>query len=151
RPHHEMRALLAPASWRWRHAGDAVAAMLAGRAAVDQRQRRRAPVETGPVAAEAESFAVDDLGVLARLLIRPGVLLALALTGLAVIADRGVLGTHLHGGRLLPAPGGARDLWSSYAAGWHSVGMGSTTPAPPVIAVVALLSTVLLGKVWLAV
>ena len=151
RAHHEVRGLLAPATWRWRHAGDALAAVVAGRAAVDERQRRRAPVETGPVAAEAESFAVDDLGVLARALIRPGVLLTLALTALAMIADRGVFGSTLHGGRLLPAPDGSADLWSAYAAGWHAVGMGSTTPTPPVVAVLAVLSTILLGKVWLAV
>ena len=151
RAHREIRGLLAPATWRWRHAGDALAAVVAGRAAVDQRQRRRAPVETGPVAAEAESFAVDDLGVLARALVRPGVVLTFALTALAMIADRDLFGSALHGGRLLPAPDGSADLWSAYAAGWHAVGMGTTTAAPPIVAVVAVLSTILLGKVWLAV
>lgn len=150
RPHREVRGLLAPASWRWRHAGDALAAVVAGRAAVDQRQRRRAPVETGPVDESAESFAFDDLGVLTRLLSRPGVLLLLGLTAAALIADRGVLGA-VHGGRLLPAPAGASDLWSSYVAGWHPVELGSTTAAPPILAVLAILSTLTLGKVWLAV
>src|SRR3954447_9240310 len=150
RAHHEIRGLLAPAGWRWRHAGDAMAAVLAGREALDQRQRRRAPVETGPVDEHSESFAVDDLGVLARFITRPGVLLLIGLSVLAVFADRGVLGS-LHGGRLLPAPGGASDLWSSYVAGWHAVDLGSTTATPPFIAVLATLSTLALGKVWLAV
>ena len=150
RSHHEIRGLLAPAGWRWRHAGDAVARLLAGREALDQRQRRRAPVETGPVDEHSESFAVDDLGVLARFITRPGVLLLIGLSALAVFADRGALGS-LHGGRLLPAPGGASDLWSSYVAGWHAVDLGSTTATPPFIAVLATLSTLALGKVWLAV
>src|SRR3954451_22632487 len=132
RSHHEIRGLLAPAGWPWRHAGDAVARLLAGREALDQRQRRRAPVETGPVAEHSESFAVDDLGVLARFITRPGVLLLIGLAVLAAFADRGVLGS-LHGGRLLPAPGGASDLWSSYVAGWHAVDLGSTTATPPFI------------------
>ena len=151
RPHHDLRGLLAPAGWRLRHAGDAMAELVAGRAARDHRERRRAPVETGPVAAEAESFALDDLGVLARLLARPGVVLVLALVAVALIADRGVLGGQLHGGRLLPPTAGSADLWSLYAATWHPVGLGSTTATPPVIAVLALLSSILLGKVWLAV
>src|SRR3954470_3086783 len=150
RAHHEIRGLLAPAGWRWRHAGDAVASVLAGREALDQRQRRRAPVETGPVDEHSESFAVDDLGVLTRFLSRPGVLLLVGLTLVALIADRGVLGS-VHGGRLLPAPGGASDLWSSYIAGWHAVDLGSTVATPPIIAVLAALSTLALGKVWLAV
>src|SRR5207245_866548 len=62
RPHRELRRLLAPPAWRWRHTADGFAALFAGREALATRQRRRAPVETGPVAAEAESFAVDDLG-----------------------------------------------------------------------------------------
>ena len=150
RAHHEIRGLLAPAAWRWRHAGDALAGLLAGREALDQRQRRRAPVETGPVDEHSESFAVDDLGVLTRFLSRPGVLLLVGLTVVALIADRGVLGS-VHGGRLLPAPGGASDLWSAYTAGWHGVDLGSTTATPPVVAVLAALSTLALGKVWLAV
>lgn len=151
RPHHELRPLLAPASWRWRRAADVIAGAFAGRDALAERRRRRAPVETGPVADEAESFAVDDLGVVARFFTRPGVVVVVALTVLALVADRALFGDVLHGGRLLPAPGGASDLWSDYLAGWHSVGLGSTTPTPPWVAVLALLSTVLLGKAWLAI
>jgi GT2 family glycosyltransferase len=151
RAHREIRPLLAPASLRWRHLGDAVAAAVGGRAAAEHRRRRRAPVETGPVAEEAESFDVDDLGVLQRFARRPGVLLALGLTVLALVVDRRLLGGALHGGRLLPAPGGASDLWHTYAQSWHPVGLGSTTNAPPALAVLALFSTVLLGKVWLLV
>ena len=40
----------------------------------------------------------------------------------ALVAERRVLSTGggvLAGGRLLPAPGGARDLWDAYAAAWR--------------------------------
>ena len=151
RPHRQLRSLLAPASWRARRAGDAFTAVFGGRAAVDERQRRRAPVETGPVSAEAESLSVDDLGVLARFFTRPGVLLALALTAVALVADRHLLGGVVHGGRLLPAPGGASDLWSAYLASWHPVELGSATSAPPFLAELGLLAGVLFGKAWLAV
>jgi len=151
RSHREIRPLLAPASLRWRHLGDALTAAVGGRAAAEQRRSRRAPVETGPVAEEAESFDVDDLGVLQRFVRRPGVLLALGLTVAAVIVERRLLGGSLHGGRLLAAPDGASDLWRTYTQGWHPVGLGSTTTAPPALAVLALFSTLLLGKVWLAV
>jgi len=135
RAHREIRPLLAPASLRWRHLGDAIAGAVGGRAAAEQRRQRRAPVETGPVAEEAESFDVDDLGVLQRFVRRPGVLLAIGLTVAAVLVDRRLLGGSLHGGRLLSAPGGVSDLWRTYTQGWHPVGLGSTTTAPPALAV----------------
>jgi GT2 family glycosyltransferase len=151
RSHREVRPLLAPASLRWRRLGDAVAAAVGGRSAAEHRRRRRAPVETGPVAEEAESFDVDDLGVLQRFARRPGVLLAVGLTLVALVIDRRLLGGQLHGGRLLNAPAGASDLWRTYTQGWHPVGLGSTTTPSPALAVLALLSTVLFGKVWLTV
>ncbi|MBV9291763.1 MAG: glycosyltransferase family 2 protein [Frankiales bacterium] len=149
-PHRELRSLLAPAAWRWRRAGDALAALFAGQAAAELRSRRRAPIESGPVADEAESLDLGDSGVLLRLVRRPGVLFALVLVVVGLVGSRHFLGGTLHGGRLLPAPGGAGDLWSAYRADWHPVGLGSTATAPPYLAVLALLSSVLLGKVWLA-
>ena len=149
--HRDVRGLLARPAHRWRLFGDQLAAAFRGRGAVEQRSRRRAPVETGPVSAESESMDLDDDGMLSRTLRRPGVLLAGGLTVLGLVADRSVLGGTLHGGRLLAAPAGASDLWSTYLAGWHSVGLGSTQPTPPALAVLALLSSVLAGKVWLAV
>jgi GT2 family glycosyltransferase len=82
---------------------------------------------------------------------RPLLWLSVLLVVLALVADRSVLSGTLHGGRLLPVPGGASDLWSTYRAGWHAVGLGSTAPTPPWIAVLAAVSTVMLGKPWLVV
>ena len=147
----DLRRLLAGPAQRWRLFGDQVAGAFRGRDVVEERSRRRAPVETGPVDVAAESMILDDARMLVRFVRRPGVLLAAALTVLGLVADRSVLGGVLHGGRLLAAPAGSSDLWSTYVAGWHSVGLGSTQSASPALAVVALLSTLLLGKAWLAV
>ncbi|MCA1713223.1 MAG: glycosyltransferase family 2 protein [Actinobacteria bacterium] len=92
-------------------------------------------------------------GALRRLVARPAVALTGGLLLLALVAERAVLsvrGGTLHGGRLLPVPAGARDLWASYADSWHPVSVGSPVDAHPAVAVLAALSTVLLGKPWLA-
>ena len=149
--HGDLRGLLAPPTWRWRRLGDTLAATVGGRRAAEERARRRAPLETGPVSDDAESMDLDDTGVLVRALRRPGVLLAIGLTVLGLAACRDLLDGALHGGRLLPAPSGAGDLWSLYTASWHPTGLGSTTATPPYVAVLAVLSTLLLGKAWLVV
>lgn len=110
-------------------------------------------VETGPV--DDDAMFLDDSapGPLRRLLVRPGVLLVLGLLVLTGIAARGLWfgeGTLL-GGALLPAPDGAGDLWRTYTEAWHDVGPGSATPAPPYLAALAALATLLLGKAPLAV
>jgi GT2 family glycosyltransferase len=112
--------------------------------------RRRVAVESGPVSEEVESLA-DEISAVGEFLRRPASLLLIVMSLLAVIAERHVLSGTLHGGRLVPAPGGAGDLWSSYFSGWHASNIGSTTPASPSIALIALLSTLLLGKAWLAI
>jgi hypothetical protein len=76
-------------------------------------------------------------------------------TGLLVvslIATRQLFGSGvLSGGRLLPAPPGARDLWASWFATWHAGPAGGTAaPAAPWTPWLALLSTVTLGRPGLA-
>ena len=92
-------------------------------------------------------------GAMRRWFRRPGVLLTLALTLVSLVAARDLLSTRelLGGGALVPAWGGASDLWAEYLSGWHPVGLGSASGAPPYAGVLALLATVLLGKPWLAV
>jgi GT2 family glycosyltransferase len=101
---------------------------------------------------EDEPFS-DDPGPLRRFLGHPGVLVVLALTGVAVAAERSLIvsAERLGGGALVPAWGGASDLWAQYLAGWHPVGLGSDTGSAPYVGVLALLSTLLFGKPWLAV
>ncbi|HEY2553081.1 MAG TPA: glycosyltransferase [Streptosporangiaceae bacterium] len=95
---------------------------------------------------------LTDTGLAQRILTSPAVLLFAALTVVALVAERSLLGGGpLAGGGLVPAWGGASGLWGEYLQGFHPAGIGSSTTAPPYLAVVALLGTVLGGKPWLAV
>jgi GT2 family glycosyltransferase len=145
--HRELRHLLPKGVGRWRSSPFRI-----GRAHPDRsgRPTTSGSGETGPVAEESESLSLDD-SVFARFFRRPATLLVVVMSLLALIADRHLFSTVLHGGRLLPAPNGASDLWSTYLAAWHPSMLGSATPAPPSLAILAALSTLALGKVWLVV
>ena len=107
--------------------------------------------------------AGDDLppppgdSLIRRVLTSPAVLLVAGLALVALVAERPLTGSvlagsgTLGGGALVPAWGGASDLWREYLAGYHGTGLGSSASAPPYLAVVAALATVLGGKPWLAV
>ena len=100
---------------------------------------------------EDEQF-VDQQSVVRRVIGHPGVQLFVALLLISLIAERRLLGTSpLGGGALVPAWGGAAALWHEYLSGFHAVGVGSSASAPPYLAVVAGLATLLGGQAWLAV
>ncbi len=143
--HGDLRRLFPPAGSRWRSS-----AVLSGLSTELAPSRRRVAVESGPVSEEAESLT-NDISVLGGLIRRPASVLFIVMSLLALIADRHILSGSLHGGRLLPAPAGASDLWSTYTASWHPAAVGSTTPTPPSLGLLAILATILLGKAWLAV
>jgi GT2 family glycosyltransferase len=112
------------------------------------RARLAALVDRPPAAAPGPA---DSTG-LRRLTGRPGVLLVLALLVVTLVAERALLGGGLLlGGRLLPAPESAADLWSAYTASWSGSSVGSDDPAPPLLALLALPATLLLGSAPLAV
>ena len=72
-----------------------------------------------------------DTGLVQRLLTNPGVLLFLALTVIALVAERSLLSASpLTGGQLVPAWGGASGLWSEYLQGFHPAGIGSAASTP---------------------
>ncbi|HEU5417522.1 MAG TPA: glycosyltransferase, partial [Streptosporangiaceae bacterium] len=97
-------------------------------------------------------FLLTDSGLVQRVLTSPVVLLFLALLIITGVAERSLLSAgSLGGGALLPATGGASGLWHSYLQAFHPSGVGSPSAAPPYLAVVAALATVLAGKAWLAV
>ena len=99
-----------------------------------------------------DDFMLVDNGLAQRILTHPGVLLVAGLTVIALVAERSLLGAGtLTGGALTPAWGGAAALWHEYLQGFHPAGIGSATSAPPYVAVVAALATVLGGKPWLAI
>ncbi|WP_243723076.1 glycosyltransferase [Actinomadura sp. 7K507] len=101
---------------------------------------------------DGESDSAEP-GPIRRFLARPGVMVVLLLAAVAAAAERSLLTAagRLGGGALVPAWGGASDLWAQYLSGWHPVGLGSDAGSPPYIGVLAVLSTVLFGKPWLAV
>lgn len=162
-PHRAVGRLLAPPSATLRHLGEALGSLgTQHRPAGTGRHRSGGAaepgaslgaVESGPGSEELDEVVSSPTGGLLRVLRRPGVALTLGLVLLALVAERGLVGGggRLLGGALLPAPDGASDLWRTYASAWHPVGLGDGSTAPPWLAVVALLATVLLGKASLAV
>jgi GT2 family glycosyltransferase len=146
-PHRDLRHLFPSGAGRWRASPLRIGGLGTERVLPI---RSGGGSETGPVSEEAESLNTGDSAV-AAFLRRPGTVLFVLMSVLALVAERHVLGTTLHGGRLLPAPNGSSDLWSTYTASFHPTSVGSTVPAPPSLAILALLSTILLGKAWLAV
>nr|WP_055506647.1 glycosyltransferase family 2 protein [Nonomuraea pusilla] len=143
----QVRRLMSPPGASYRRLLDMVQGFLAGEGPVDSAGRHHA------FAADDEAqIAPEEPGAVKRLAGRPGVLLVAALTVVALVAQRSLLGGgRLGGGALVPVTGGARDLWTFYTEGFHDVGLGSTEWAPPYVAVMAALATLALGKTWLAV
>ncbi|WP_431894066.1 glycosyltransferase [Nonomuraea sp. bgisy101] len=148
-----VKRLLTPPGAGYRRLRDLVQGFLAGEGPVESAGRHHAVVAPP---SEDDEVILDDSGFLRRFLSRPGVLLTLALTLVALAAERHVLGSlaggpSLGGGALVPVVGDASDLWRFYLEGFHDSGLGSTAWAPPYVAVVAALSSLLLGKTWVAV
>jgi len=101
---------------------------------------------------EEDAQFEDTQSTARRIIGHPGVQLFAVLLLISLIAERRLLGTSpLGGGALVPAWGGSAALWQEYLAGFHAVSVGSTASAPPYLAVVAALATVLGGQGWLAV
>lgn len=149
----EIEQFMPPRGALSRNAIDTIWSQLRGdRGSADQDASRHRSVETGPVSEEAEVLETDSTALIKKLLRKPIVAVGGGLTLIALIAARSMLlGGALSGGALLPSPGGSADLWSAYLAGWHGVGLGSTSYAPPYLGLLAILSTVLFGKASLAV
>jgi GT2 family glycosyltransferase len=95
---------------------------------------------------------VDPPSLPRRIMASTGAQLFAVLLVLSLVAERRLLGANpLGGGALVPAWGGASALWAEYLAAFHAVGVGSAASAPPYLAVVAALATVLGGQAWLAI
>ncbi|PRY01493.1 glycosyltransferase [Allonocardiopsis opalescens] len=133
----------------WARAVETAAGILTPGSGSDNAGRHQA---AGDPDAEDDDPLQDEGSLLRRTFTHPGVLLILGLALIALIAERSLLGGgRLGGGALVPVWGGASDLWEIYLSGAHDVGAGSDTAAPPYVAVLAMLSTLFLGKPWLAV
>ncbi|WP_019608114.1 glycosyltransferase family 2 protein [Nocardiopsis sp. CNS-639] len=113
---------------------------------------RHQAVTAPPAAEDEDEIPTDTAGFVRSVLLRPGVLLVLALAAVALVAERSLLlGDLLAGGALPPVAGGAGDLWNLYLSGSPDSGLGAADPVPPYVGLLALLSTLTLGKPWLAV
>ena len=77
---------------------------------------------------------------------RPEVIGFLAIAVISLVNSRNRLGA-IVGAALPISPSGATDLWRTYFESWHQVGMGSSLATPPWVAVTAIASLAVLGKV----
>ncbi|MEW2302402.1 glycosyltransferase [Streptomyces sp. NPDC006655] len=149
----ELRALFPPPGATVRATVEQVAGNFFGADdEVSAAGRHGGAVESGPGGDDADFLEIEQFARLKRIARKPGPVLFLALLLISLAACRALLGSGaLAGGALLPAPGSAGALWSSYLDAWHAVGAGGTPAAPPYLAIVASLATVLFGSTGLAV
>ncbi|MFF8099507.1 glycosyltransferase [Streptomyces sp. NPDC016640] len=151
----ELRALLPPPGATVRVTVEQVAGDLVGRSdpeAVTGAGRHGGAIESGPGGDDADFLQVEQFARLKRIARRPGPVLFLMLLLVSLAACRALIGGGaLGGGALLPAPADAGELWARYTDAWHAVGAGGTGSAPPYLAVVAALASLLLGSTGLAV
>ncbi|KRV48725.1 family 2 glycosyl transferase [Wenjunlia vitaminophila] len=152
-PASELRPLFPPPGATVRLTVEQLAGSVVGRAGEQEASAgRHGAVESGPGDEDADFLEVENFARLKRLARKPAPVLFASLLLVSLVACRDLYGGGaLFGGSLLPVPGGASDLWTRVTDGWHTVGTGGTTSAPPYLAVLAVLATVLLGKVSLAV
>nr|WBO78373.1 glycosyltransferase family 2 protein [Streptomyces sp. SBE_14.2] len=108
-------------------------------------------LESGPGGDDADFLEIEQFARLKRIARKPGPVLFLVLLLVSLAACRALLDAGaLAGGALLPAPADAGDLWARYLDSWHAVGAGGTASAPPYLAIVAMLATLLFGSTGLA-
>lgn len=81
---------------------------------------------------------VNRKRILAATLFAPPLLLAVGLTLVALAVNWQRLGLDLAGGRLLPLAD-LGQTWSSYLAGWHPAGGGTSAQSPAALAVIGIL------------
>ncbi|MEU9555353.1 glycosyltransferase family 2 protein [Streptomyces fumanus] len=151
----ELRALFPPPGATLRATVEQAAGSLLGGSDAETAAgagRHGGAVESGPGGDDAEFLEVEQFARLKRVARKPGPVLFLVLLLVSLTACRALFGGGvLSGGALLPAPDGVGALWSRYTDAWHTVGAGGTGSAPPYLAIVAVLGSVLLGSAGLAV
>ncbi|MFE9685545.1 glycosyltransferase [Streptomyces sp. NPDC006285] len=150
----ELRALFPPPGATVRATVEQAAGNLVGRSdpELNAAGRHGGAVESGPGGDDADFLQVEQFARLKRVARKPGPMVFVVLLFFSLIACRELLGGGaLAGGALLPAPADSAELWSRYLDGWHPVGTGGTQSAPPYLALVAMLASVLFGSTGLAV
>ena len=128
---------------------DFITGVLSGEPVIGTGGRHQAVTAPAP---EDEETPTDTGGFLRRAVLRPGPILVIVLTAVALVAERSLLwGPLLAGGALPPVTGSAADLWNLYLSSAPDSGLGSGSAVPPHVGILALLSTITLGKPWIAV
>ncbi|MFF5042332.1 glycosyltransferase [Streptomyces nigra] len=151
----ELRALFPPPGATVRATVEQAASSLVGRSDPEVASgagRHGSAIESGPGGDDADFLEIEQFARLKRIARKPAPVLFLVLLLVSLIACRELLGGGaLAGGALLPAPADVGELWSHYVDAWHPVGAGGTASAPPYLAIVATLASLLLGSTGLAV
>ncbi|MFJ5531459.1 glycosyltransferase [Streptomyces sp. NPDC093261] len=150
----ELRPLFPPPGATVRATFEQVASNLVGRSdpEVSSAGRHGGGLESGPGGDDADFLELEQFARLKRIARKPGPLLFAVLLLVSLVACRALLGGGaLAGGALLPAPTDSSELWSRYLDAWHPLGAGGTHSAPPYLALVALLASLLFGSTGLAV
>ncbi|MFI9800221.1 MULTISPECIES: glycosyltransferase family 2 protein [unclassified Streptomyces] len=151
----ELRALFPPPGATVRATVEQVASSVVGRSDPEVASgagRHGSAIESGPGGDDADFLEIEQFARLKRIARKPAPVLFLVLLLVSLIACRELLGGGaLAGGALLPAPADAGELWAHYVDAWHPVGAGGTASAPPYLAIVATLASLLLGSTGFAV
>ncbi|MFB7933064.1 glycosyltransferase [Streptomyces sp. NPDC056039] len=151
----ELRPLFPPPGATVRMTVEQVAGNLVGSSdpeAAAGAGRHGGAVESGPGGDDADFLQIEQFARLKRIARKPGPVLFLVLLLVSLLACRELLGGGaLAGGSLLPAPADSSALWARYLDAWHPVGAGGTSSAPPYVALVAMLASLLFGSTGLAV
>ncbi|MFJ6697470.1 glycosyltransferase [Streptomyces sp. NPDC091272] len=143
----ELRPLFPPPGATLRATVEQVAGSFGGPAEAESGGSRHGAVESGPGGDDADFLEVEQFARVKKVARKPGPVLFALLLLVSLIACRGLLGSgSLAGGALLPSPDGAGELMARYADAWHPTGTGGTQSAPPYLALLAALSTLLLGS-----
>ncbi|WP_270886465.1 glycosyltransferase [Pedococcus sp. 5OH_020] len=104
-------------------------------------------LETGPVPDEVQDLNVLGSTVVSRAARNPGLLAALVMTAVAVVAERSMRGgfldrfrSGLSGGELPGVHASAGPLWHTWLDGWHGSGLGQAGEQGPHLVVLAALA-----------
>ncbi|MBT2404121.1 MULTISPECIES: glycosyltransferase family 2 protein [unclassified Streptomyces] len=147
-PGKELRPLFPPPGATFRANVEQLAGYFGGDRDTDTTAGRHGgAVESGPGGDDADYLDIEQFARLKRIARKPAPVLFALLLLVSVVACRPLLaGGTLMGGALLPAPGSGLDLWRGYTGDWQAVGTGSTVGAPPYLAVLGAISTLLFGS-----
>ncbi|MFJ5265843.1 glycosyltransferase [Streptomyces sp. NPDC088387] len=151
----ELRQLFPPPGATVRATVEQAAGSLVSREDADATSgagRHGGAVESGPGGDDADFLEIEQFVRLKRIARNPGPMLFLVLLLVSLVACRQLLDSgSLVGGALLPAPADSSELWSRYLDAWHPVEAGGTPSAPPYLALLAMLASVLFGSTGLAI